>query len=72
MQGITGQSASISGMVMQQIILGTISKCVEDENVTGSSEHGFTKHRSCLTIPVAFCSALTGSEHEQRAVRCLS
>lgn len=51
---------------MKQITLGPTSKCVEDEKVTGSTEVGFMKWKSRLTIPVAFCSALTGV-HEQRA-----
>lgn len=35
--------ALIPGTVMQQVTLGTTSKCVEDEKVAGSSECGFMK-----------------------------
>lgn len=46
------------GKVMGQVILRIISKWVEDKRVTGSSEHGFMKRRSCLTDLVAFFGEL--------------
>lgn len=46
------------GKVMGQVILGIISKWMEDKRVTGSSEHGFMKRRSCLTDLVAFFGEL--------------
>jgi len=35
------------GRVMEQIILETISKCMKNKKVTGSSWHEFTKTKSC-------------------------
>ncbi|GAB0203076.1 mitochondrial enolase superfamily member 1 [Grus japonensis] len=45
---------SIPGKVMEQLILGIISKHVEEKNVIGSDQHGFTKGKSCLTNLIAF------------------
>lgn len=40
----------IPGKVMGQIMLDVTSKCVEQKKVIRSSQHGFTKEKSCLTI----------------------
>jgi len=37
------------GKVMEQLILETISRYVKGKKVIRSSEHGFTKGKSCLT-----------------------
>ncbi|GAB0178719.1 mitochondrial enolase superfamily member 1 [Grus japonensis] len=52
---------------MEQIILGVISKHVE-EKVMGSGQHGFTKRKSCLTNLIAFCDGMTSWVDEERAV----
>ncbi|KAK4831035.1 hypothetical protein QYF61_014923 [Mycteria americana] len=40
--------------VMEQIILEAVSKPVKDKKLVGSSQHGFTKGKSCLTNHKAF------------------
>jgi len=44
---------------MKQLILEVIIKQVE-EKVIGSSQHGFTKGKSCLTNLIAFYDGMTG------------
>ena len=46
---------SIPAKVMEQLILDVIFKQVEEEKVIRSSQHGFTKGKSCLTKLIAFC-----------------
>ena len=59
---------SIRGKVMKQLILEVINKQVEEKKVIRSSQHGFTKGKSCLTNLVAFYNDMTGRVDEGRAV----
>ena len=45
---------SIPGNVMEQLILEVINKQEEEKKVIRSSQHGFTKGKSCLTNMIAF------------------
>ncbi|PKU46370.1 rna-directed dna polymerase from mobile element jockey-like [Limosa lapponica baueri] len=50
---------SIPGEVMEQLILAH-SKHVEEQEVIGSGQHGFTKGKPCLTNLIAFHKRMTG------------
>jgi len=51
---------SISGKVIEQLILDVIIKQVEEKKVIRSSQHGFTKGKSCLTNLIPFYDGITG------------
>jgi len=59
---------SIPGKTMEQLVLEVISKQVEEKKVISSSQHGFTKGKSCLSNLVAFYNGMTGWVDEGRAV----
>jgi len=59
---------SIPGKMMEQLILEVIIKQAKEKKVIRSSQHGFTKGKSCLTNPIAFCDDMTGWVDEGRAV----
>jgi len=46
--------------VIEQLILEVINKQVEEKKVIRSSQHGFTKGKSCLTNLIAFYDGMTG------------
>jgi len=48
------------GKVMEQLILEAIIKQVEEKKVIRSSQHGFTKGKSCLTNLIVFYDDMTG------------
>ncbi|GAB0182431.1 mitochondrial enolase superfamily member 1 [Grus japonensis] len=39
---------SVPGKVIEQLVLGIMSKHAEEKKVIGGSQHGFTKRKSCL------------------------
>jgi len=59
---------SIPGKMMEQLILEVIIKQVEEKKVIRSSQHGFTKAKSCLTSLIAFYDGVTGWVDGGRAV----
>jgi len=59
---------SILGMVVEQLILGTIFRHGKDKKSIRSSWHGFIRGKPCLTNLINFYDEITGLVDEERAV----
>ncbi|KAK4830840.1 hypothetical protein QYF61_013769 [Mycteria americana] len=56
------------GKVMKQLTLETLSEHMKGKVVMGSSQPGFVKGKSCLSMLIALCSEVTSLLGEGRAV----
>ncbi|NXI08561.1 RTBS polymerase, partial [Irena cyanogastra] len=59
---------SIPGKVMEQLVLGAVSRHIKDRGIIRGTQHGFTKGKSCLTNLIAFYEDVTRWIDDGKAV----
>jgi len=64
---------SVPSKIVVQVLLETVLRHMENKEVTGDSQHGYAKDKSCLTNLVAFSDGITALVEKRRAadVICL-